>query len=193
MFGLIRVSAAALVIAGLAAQAMKSSASAPWTADAARGTPRLAAEPSAHDFDQILGTWAFTSKTRNPNIPPEFSGRWTWSRSGVDAIIEDDYRVVDPAGNQHFLGVTYRAFDATTKRWANAFVQPPGARWSIGEAWRDGNDIVEGPADSTKKSRARFVFVDADHFTWSYDVSQDGGKTWINDWVKADAHRIKQP
>jgi hypothetical protein len=147
-------------------------------------------EPSIHDFDAMLGTWTFTAHTKNPRSPkPEFGGDWTWSRTGVNYLIEDDYRVVDATGTQQYLGVTYRAYNAATKQWTNAFVQPPGAKWSIAAAWRDGADMVEGPTDSTAHTRARFVFVDPDHFIWHFDRSNDGGRSWINDYVRVDAHR----
>jgi hypothetical protein len=159
-------------------------------------------EASAHDFDFMLGSWTFVADSKNPSNPPRFRGRWTAERSGDNTLIEDDYRAVNDSGEVTYkgrtyrpgetiyLGVTYRAFDARTKRWTTAFVQPPRATWSLGTAWRDAEVIREAPADTSPSTRARFYNIGPNHFTWSFDVTRDGGKTWTTDVVHVEATRV---
>jgi hypothetical protein len=166
--------------------------------------PARSTEGSAHDFDFMLGSWTFAGVSTNPNYPAHFRGRWTAERSGDNALIEDDYRVVDDSaevkyggrtyrpGETIYLGVTYCAFDATTKRWATAFVQPPGATWSLGTAWRDGEMIREAPSDGSPSSRSRFYEIGPNHFAWSFDVSRDSGKTWLADVIRVEATRTSR-
>lgn len=145
-------------------------------------------EGSEHDFDFLLGSWEFTAESKLPGAPPTYPGRWTGERTGNGALVEDDFIVIDDQGVRRYLGVTIRAFDAKTKHWTTAFVVPPAATWKLGTAWREGNDIAEGPLDSTKKTRARFADIASDHFTWSMDQSTDGGTTWVN-MVRVRARR----
>lgn len=162
----------------------------------------VAPAPSEHDFDFLLGSWTFVADSKNPASPPHYPGHWMALRSGSGTVVEDDYHVVNDSGDvvtyrghayqpgeTIFLGVTYRAFDAKTKRWTTAFVQPPAAKWSLGTAWRDGDVMREAPSEPASNSRARFYDIEPDHFTWSFDVSKDSGKTWIEDYVIVHAHR----
>lgn len=149
----------------------------------------VSTEGSEHDFDFLLGNWDFTAESRLPGLPPTYTGRWTFERTGNGALVEDDFMAVDELGVRRYLGVTVRAFDATTKRWTTSFVVPPGATWRLGAAWREGNEIAEGPLDTAiQKTRARFSDVAKDHFTWTLDQSTDNGKTWVN-MVRVRARR----
>ncbi|HVT37675.1 MAG TPA: hypothetical protein VHE78_01400 [Gemmatimonadaceae bacterium] len=164
---------------------------------------RPAPEASVHDFDFMLGSWTFIAESKNPSWPPRFNGYWTGVRSGHGTIIEDDYRLVNDSGKvvtwrghayqpdeTIFIGVTYRAFDPLTKRWTTAFVQPPAAGWALGTAWREGDAMWEAPSDSARSSRAHFYNIEANHFSWSLEVSKDGGKTWVADFLRVDARRV---
>lgn len=166
---------------------------------ASASTPR---EGSGKDFDGMLGTWTFDAHSKNTNSPPRFSGHWTWQRSGNGTLVEDDYHVVNDSGKvvtwqgrsyepgeTIYLGVTYRAFDVNTKRWTTAFIQPPATQWSLGTAWRDGDSIREAPMGQ-QSNRARFYDVGPNHFSWRFDISKDGGKTWITDFVRVEATRV---
>ena len=147
------------------------------------------AEGSKHDFDFLLGNWEFIAESKLPGVPPKYPGRWTGERTGAGAIVEDDFIVTDDQGVRRYLGITLRAFDAKTKQWTTAFVVPPGAKWSVGRAWREGNEIAEGSDDATSGKRARFLDIAPDHFTWSMEQSNDGGKTWAN-MVRVQATRV---
>jgi hypothetical protein len=151
--------------------------------------PTTASESTPQDFDFLLGSWDFVTESKLPGTPPKYPGRWTGERTGDGALVEDDYIVVDNEGQRRYLGVTIRAFDSKTKQWTTAFVVPPGANWSLGSAWREGNEIAEGPLDTAKGTRARFYDIGPDHFMWSMDRSTDGGKTWTN-MVRVEAHRV---
>ena len=145
-------------------------------------------ESTEHDFDFLLGTWEFIAESKLAGVPPKYPGRWTAARTGAGALVEDDFVVVDDQGVRRYLGVTVRAFDAQTKRWTTAFVVPPGATWSIGRAWREGSEIAETPEDSAKGTRARFLDIASDHFTWIMEQSKDAGKTWAT-MVRVQARR----
>lgn len=162
-----------------------------------------APEGTANDFDFIIGSWTFEVDSKNPATPAHYNGHWTGERTGKGTIIEDDFHVYNDSGKvvvskgrtyqpgeTVYLGITYRAFDASTKRWTTAFVQPPAGAWTLGTAWRDGAVMQEAPSDSAKGSRARFYNIGPNHFTWTLDVSRDGGKTWVTDFVHVEATRV---
>jgi hypothetical protein len=138
----------------------------------------------------MLGTWSFTVESKLPNTPATYTDRWTAERIAVGTLVEDDFMAIDDQGVRHYLGVTIRAFDANTKQWTTAFVVPPANSWAIGKAWREGNEIAEGPDNQAKGRRARFSDITTDGFTWSLDNSDDGGRTWVN-VVRVRAHRTQ--
>ena len=147
------------------------------------------------DFDFLLGSWEFTAESKVPGVPPKYQGRWTAERIGDGTLVEDDFTGLDDRGRRVYLGVTIRAFDAKAKRWTTAFVEPvrylegQTAKWSLGTAWRERHEMREGPLDEAKASRARFYDIAPDHFSWSMDRSTDGGKSWINDYLRVQARR----
>ena len=151
-----------------------------------------------HDFDFLLGKWEFTAESKVPGVPPTYRGRWTAERTGDETLVEDDFAAFDERGSRVYLGVTLRAFDAKVKRWTTAFVEPvrylegPAAKWSLGSAWREGNEVREASLDVPNRARARFFDIAPDHFRWSMDRSADGGRTWITDVLRVQARRAER-
>ncbi|MFP2924946.1 hypothetical protein ACLESO_06960 [Pyxidicoccus sp. 3LG] len=144
------------------------------------------------DFDFFLGTWSvkhrrLRQRLANNNDWQEFDGTCrVWSLLGGLANINE--RVVNrPDGAYRGLGL--RAFDPTTKTWADWNLDarhphridvPIIGTFTNGVGTFLSDDTFEG---RPIKVRGMFSKITPTSAQWEQAFSPDGGKTWETNWV----------
>ena len=156
----------------------------------------LRARYAAHEkeFDYLVGEWSFVQTRRATATTPAATQRGTWNvtRSPDGAILTDVFRIVDDSGRTRYVSTTLRAYSAVEDRWNLVGVEP-GSPLHLGVGWKDGDGMriyqEFGAGASTSKWRIRYHDIRPDAFSWSADVSRDGGKTWVEGYSTIEARR----
>ena len=150
------------------------------------------------DFDFLDGKWniRFQSRKSATEFNPSVAGTWSAHRTHDGLVIEDEFSLINPNDGSRSLTLTYRVYNKARKTWEIAGVSAKnGSPWAPGVSWGDGHDryVVQtyGTGDKALITRIRYYAVTADHFLWRADGSNDGGKTWTNDYWKIEANRAK--
>jgi hypothetical protein len=159
--------------------------------------PVISPAPSeARQFDSLLGTWIMVVELHKPNVPPKLDGNWTFTRDGDGFMIIDEYRVFNGEGKTAYLGNTYRVYDPSTRAWTYQFTEPgrgpfsnpSRTTWSSGTSRVQGKELIDESTDEGRINRARFYNINPDHFSCEFEVSRDGGATWISNG-HVEAHK----
>ncbi len=150
-------------------------------------------------FAFLIGNWRCDVKVREQN------GTWTklqatWSgRYILDGyVIADEYRMFDANGNLIMLGMNYRSYNAQSKNWQIKWLEALSATWlDLGPEELGGVRIEENSISyqalfrPNEIHRIKYSNISEDHFTWSVDISKDGGKTWDESIMVIEAYRLK--
>ena len=147
------------------------------------------------DFDYMLGDWDFRGV--NPNGP--FRGHWSVAKLGDGGRILDEFRLLDDKDLTVFVSLTIRAYNAVRDRWDFVSIDDRGTGLdNVGTASRDGDTVrvlqtfgIGTPNSWT--SRIRYYDIRPTSFRWIADRSYDGGKTWVKDYQRIEAHRVGPP
>lgn len=145
------------------------------------------------DYDPLIGTWEFKYQSRRPDgsYNPAFPGHWTFDKKPGDGLVEDRWRSDNPTAPMAASLYTYRVFDPKKKAWAIMGSSSTGGTIQPGWTWADANNIyVIQWSSSETLSRIRYQNIEANHFLWRSDFSNDGGKTWLLDAAVMEAKRI---
>jgi hypothetical protein len=168
---------------------------------AAQTVPRKSAEEmqklyEAHkgDFDYLLGDWAFTAKSREFG---EFKGFWSAVRLSEGQIL-DEYRVVDEKNETVYVTTTIRNYNGVADQWELIGMDRANGLQDFGTGRRVGGEMrLEqrfAVAQGTPRTlRIRYYNVQNDRFSWAADRSDDGGKSWIENFQTIEARRIGKP
>lgn len=142
-----------------------------------------------NDFDFFTGTWDVANRWRTDFLDPagdweEFPGVTRASRhfDGGANVDEIDFPT------KGFSGLTLRLFDTERQEWSlywsskrtGTLFPPVTGRFTDGVGEFLGDDTYDG-----KPIRARFVWsgITATTARWEQSFSQDGGATWLTNWV----------
>lgn len=149
---------------------------------------------TAMDYDALVGTWEFRFQSRAPDgtFYPSFIGHWTFEKKPGGGLIEDRWRPDDPTNPMALSLYTYRVFDPQRKVWQMIGAHSAGGAVQPGLTWSDGTYRYAIQRDRSGLSRIRYLAIDANHFLWRSDHSNDGGKTWLLDSGTMEAKRISK-
>lgn len=158
------------------------------------GTLNPAAPAELAAFSFLVGKWTGTGKYRDAQgKSTDFGVLWI-GRYALDGMaIADEIRrpEADGAGID---GLTLRFFDPTSKTWTVEFLNfsrsflRKQANASAGSVVKEGTKVTvfqSGPEG--KPGREVYTVVDADHFTYSMDVEEDG--VWNEGLVTMELER----
>ncbi|MBV9496666.1 MAG: hypothetical protein JOZ54_20650 [Acidobacteria bacterium] len=143
------------------------------------------------DFDYLLGDWEFTSESKEWG-----KGRGRWSAVKLnDGQILDEYRVLGDKDETYYVTTTIRNFNRFYDRWELIGADPGSGLKDFGTAVRNGDELrIEqtfgASSDKPRKARIRYYNIRPDSFSWTADISLDGGKTWIAKQLTIEAKRI---
>jgi hypothetical protein len=168
---------------------------APLLAQPTKRTPeQLKALYSAHDhdFDYLLGEWAFTATSKQYD---KARGFWTAVRLAEGAQILDEFRVVGDSGETYYASSTLRSYNAVLDQWELISAEAGTGLQNFGTAHKVGGEVhIEQKFGvmSAQPSilRIRYYDIQPDRFSWNADRSVDGGKTWSLNNQHIEARRI---
>lgn len=132
--------------------------------------------PEAAQFDFWIGIWhGFYSDTLKPALN-------IISKPIGNCLIEENFS--DP--NNSFKGKSMSAYNATTKKWQQTWVDNTGAYIALTGEFKDGkmqlfNEVVKPDGKKTLQRMLYFNITDKS-FDWSWDASTDNGITWTTNW-----------
>ena len=107
----------------------------------------------------------------------------TWIHNGK--VLQENFEVLQ-GQSKGFVGGSLSVFQPQTNTWRQAWADAQGDYYDfVGEFEEDKRIFTTQPRTVNGKSIVqRMVFYDIqkDAFTWDWELSQDGGKTWNLSW-----------
>jgi hypothetical protein len=138
--------------------------------------PSPCATPEASQFDFWVGEWdAFYSDTLQPASN-------TITKPYNNCILQENF--YDP--NTSFRGMSVSGYNPKTKKWQQTWVDNQGAYIALTGEFKDGkmqlNNEITKPDGKKIQQRMLFYNISHERFDWSWDSSNDDGKTWTVNW-----------
>jgi hypothetical protein len=136
-------------------------------------------------FSFLVGKWSGGGRTRVENGEYlEWDGATWIGRYILNGMaIADELHAPGPDGKM-YLGITFRQFDTNYDSWIVEFLNIPNsflrrqANPQSGSVRRDAGNIAVISEDGETRFRETYRVLDQSHFTYTADVSSDGGRTW---------------
>lgn len=167
------------VLQGLTGLALSTLAARPAAAD---GAPPGSGKPG--EFDFLTGSWKIANRKRRKPGADEwdvFPGESTcWSILGGIASVEE-LRIPE----RDFSGMGLRVLDVEKGVWSDFWVNAKsGVLTAPGTTGRfvGGAGVFVSEEDGVQY-RGLWDGITKTSCRWSQSVSQDGGKTWVDDWL----------
>jgi len=165
--------------------------------DAAKTQQQLNASLAAHqgEFDYLLGDWQFVASSKQFG---HMKGYWSAVKLGDGGQVLDEFQVVNDKGQTFYSSLTLRVYNPYLERWELVTLDKKNGLQNFGTARREGSDMVIEQKMGTVTPKPslmhiRYYHIQADHFSWSADRSEDDGKTWQKDFQTIEAKRIAPP
>lgn len=135
--------------------------------------------PIENAFDFWIGSWNVSWK--NPDGTTT-KGTNLITREKNSGVIVEHFD--DPTNK--FNGISISVFSPADSMWHQAWADNSGGYINMvgkveGEK-RYFETAVEKKGDKTIIRRMVFYNITADSFTWDWELSNDGGKTWVLQW-----------
>ena len=136
-------------------------------------------------FVFLVGKWEGGGKTKTTDGKIVEFGGVTWiGRYILDGTaIADEFHASTPDGSP-YLGISLRQYDGAKKAWiveylnvSNSFLRKQVSATS-GSVTVDGKTVVVISEAPDTWSRETYRVESHDHFTYSIDLSKDGGSSW---------------
>ncbi len=159
------------------------------------GAPNPNAPLELSQFAFLIGKWRCESRVKNPDgsfqaYPATWIGRYI-----LDGyVIADEFRQFGPDGALTQLGQNYRSFSNERNTWVMKWHDALASTWlDLGPQDLGGVRVTEdtitfmhhlppglpdGLFPSHTTFRVTFSGISDDHFTWTADISRDGGASW---------------
>ncbi len=148
-------------------------------------------EAHKNDFDYLLGDWHFTAEDKQWG---KYSGRWSAVKLEEGQVL-DEYRIVGDKGETYYVTTTLRNYNKFLGRWELIGADAGAGLGDVGTAVRNGDEVRIEQLFGTStvkptKWRIRYYDIKPDRFSWTADISKDGGKTWILKHLMIEAKRV---
>ena len=150
-------------------------------------TVALSLAPAEKSLDFWLGSWDFTMRSRtNPKAD------WTTSKgtNEVGRTLADKV-ILEEFTSPGLVGKSWSVYSVANKRWNQTWVDQNGGYLTFTGGPEGSNFILR--TEEVKKVQSRMVFknIQKDSFTWDWEGTRDGGKTWTL-MLQIDYTRAKQ-
>lgn len=143
----------------------------------------LSSNNPENDFDFWLGKWEVTWEEANGS-----TGRGANYIHKIldDKVILENFEILE-GNNKGFKGKSMSVYQTAENRWKQAWTDNNGGYFDFTGIIEDEKrifqtDVNELPDGSTFVQRMVFYDITEDTFTWDWESSQDGGKTWTLNW-----------
>jgi hypothetical protein len=136
-------------------------------------------------FSFLIGKWQGGGRTRLADGSYAAFDGVTWIGRYVlnGMAIADEFHSRTPDGRP-YLGISLRQFDSRRHAWvieylnvSNSFLRRQ-VNPTSGSVSQDAGAIVVTSEDGQTRIRENFHLTDRTHFSYSTDMSRDGGRTW---------------
>lgn len=154
------------------------------TAITVSGEKNPHAPPQLDLFSFLVGNWKGTGRSRiEDGSHAQFELTWIGRYILNGMAIADEIHSLAPDGKP-YLGISLRHFDTQSNSWiieylnvSNSFLRRQVSPHS-GSVSMDAGAIVVISEDGPMRIRERYHVIDPNHFTYTTDLSRDGGRTW---------------
>jgi hypothetical protein len=106
-----------------------------------------------------------------------------WTTGGK--VLQENFEIYQ-GQNKGFIGTSISVFNPTTKVWKQAWADNQGGYYDFTGAFDDDKRIFQTQSRQVNGQpfQQRMVFYDftEDAFTWDWESTNDGGKTWTLNW-----------
>ena len=130
-------------------------------------------------FDFWVGEWDAHWQDANGN---EIIGHNTITKELGNTVVREMFS--DPSSG--FLGTSISVFSTADSTWHQAWADNSGGYIDLIGIVNTDNRIFQTKAvtsgDNVIIRRMIFYEIEANSFTWDWEISQDGGKTWALSW-----------
>lgn len=135
-------------------------------------------------FSFLIGKWNGIGKARLPDGGhAQFELNWIGRYILNGMAIADEFHSLTPDGKP-YLGISLRQFDAQQSRWiieylnvTHSFIRRQVGPRS-GSLSRNADALIVVSEDGQTRIREQYRVIDPDHFTYSTQLSTDGGQSW---------------
>ena len=138
-------------------------------------------EPQQRQFDFWIGEWDLTWPAQNAGEIGRGTNRIKRVLDGC--IVEENF---DGGTSMHLRGMSVSTFETRSGKWKQTWVDNEGGYLDFVGEFKDGQMILQREAmnpDGTKVfQRMVYKNITPAEFDWSWERSQDGGKTWQVLW-----------
>jgi hypothetical protein len=129
------------------------------------------------DFDFWLGSWVAAWGEDGAH------GRNVITKAYDGKVVEERF---DGRPGAEFQGMSVNVYDEPRERWLQTWVGDAGNYFALEGAMRNGEMVLlcdrHTDENQSVTFRMRFHDIEADAFTWSWERSIDGGKTFDLAW-----------
>jgi hypothetical protein len=146
-----------------------------------------AAPAKAHWFDFWVGQW--TVSWVNPDGSPG-RGRNQIRKILEDQVIEEQFEGEAGSTPPALLGRSLTVLQKGAGEWRQAWADNQGGFFAFTGGLDGETRYFATEFKALKGQRMRFYDIQADSFTWDWEGSNDGGKTWTLLW-RLHYHRAR--
>ena len=163
------------------------------------GEPNPRAPVRLSDFGFLIGKWQGEGRTSGDYPGGAGTYQMTWvGRYILDGhAIADESRILDTEGELERIFISFRFYDDDRKRWVievldvSASSMVTQAADGLGKVQADDHGVTVMTGGPGPVSRERYSNISEDHFTYSHDVSLDGGDTWLEAIDVIEVRRVE--
>ncbi|HEU4688296.1 MAG TPA: hypothetical protein VFS23_08055 [Vicinamibacterales bacterium] len=126
----------------------------------------------------------------------EFPVTWIGRYILDGTAISDEMHSFGPDGKP-YLGITLRQYDTARKTWIIEYLNVTGSfvrkqvNRDAGAVTLNGRNVTIASASPSVTIREHYLVPDNDSFVYRLDVSEDGGKNWIETQMEMTLRRAK--
>ena len=148
-------------------------------------------------FSFLIGKWEGGGKTKTADGKVVEFGGVTWiGRYVLDGMViaDEGHASETPDGKPH-MGISFRHYDAVKRAWTveylnvtNSFLRKQVSPTS-GSVMVDGKTVVVLSEGGDTWGRETYRVESHDRFTYSIELSNDGGRTWTEPQIEMSFSR----
>lgn len=132
-------------------------------------------------FDFWVGDWKLTWPGDKPGETVKGSNRIVRILDGC--VVQENF---DGGTGMHLRGTSVSSFDARSGKWKQTWVDNEGGYLDFVGEFRDGHMVLSRQGLSSDGARIlqRMIWknIGRNELDWSWEASEDGGKTWQVRW-----------
>jgi hypothetical protein len=136
-------------------------------------------------FSFLVGKWQGSGKARKEDGSYAHFDGVTWIGRYIlnGMVIADEFHSLTPDGKP-YLGISLRQFDTQQQAWIIEYLNVSYSflrrqvNAQSGSVTADAGTVIVISADGQSRIRETYRLSDAKHFTYSTDMSGDGGHRW---------------